>query len=176
MYGANPGDADAPIPLSEIPPLALSEVLRDVDLFVGVASVGNDPTWSDGGPEGRYRDYWHSYSFGELAETAQTRKELLSRLIPRLAIRDRAEVDGRFLLVRGDIRTYKIHLGSGNILMEPNDQYLCIVPGQMKSSRNNTGFLPFEGDGMLAVILSKALLLSKDTKITDPTITSQLGR
>jgi len=176
MYGANPGDADAPIPLSEIPPLALSEVLRDVDLFVGVSSVGNDPTWSDGGPEGRYRDYWHSYSFGELAETAQTRKELLSRLIPRLAIRDRAEVDGRFLLVRGDIRTYKIHLGSGNILMEPNDQYLCIVPGQMKSSRNNTGFLPFEGDGMLAVILSKALLLSKDTKITDPTITSQLGR
>ncbi|MFD0560204.1 uncharacterized protein DUF4132 [Stackebrandtia endophytica] len=175
-YRGGGGEADEPIPLSQIPPLVLSEVLRDVDLFVGVASVGNDPTWSDGGPEGRYRDYWHSYSFGELGQTAQTRKELLSRLIPRLAIRDRAEVDGRFLVVRGDIRTYKIHLGSGNILMEPNDQYLCIVAGQFKGGRGDTGFLPFEGDGTLAVILSKALLLAKDTAITDSTITSQLGR
>ena len=29
--------------------VAVSEVMRDVDLFVGVASVGNDPTWDDGG-------------------------------------------------------------------------------------------------------------------------------
>ena len=39
-----------PLPLDQIPPLVFSEVLRDVDLFVGVASVGNDPTWQDGGP------------------------------------------------------------------------------------------------------------------------------
>ena len=56
-----------------MPPLAFSEVMRDVDLFVGVASVGNDPTWADGGPDGRYRDYWHDYSFGALSATAQTR-------------------------------------------------------------------------------------------------------
>ena len=37
-----------------VPPLVFSEVMRDVDLFVGVASVGNDPTWDDGGPDGRY--------------------------------------------------------------------------------------------------------------------------
>ena len=47
---------------------------------------------------------------------------------PRLKIADRCTLDRRFLVVRGDLRTYKIHLGSGNILMEPNDQYLCIVP------------------------------------------------
>jgi hypothetical protein len=28
-------------------------------------------------------------------------------------------------VVKGELRTYRIHLGSGNILMEPNDQYLC---------------------------------------------------
>ncbi|WP_405489665.1 DUF4132 domain-containing protein [Streptomyces sp. NBC_00096] len=39
--GRDPVD---PLPLTEIPQLVLSEVLRDVDLFVGVASVGNDPT------------------------------------------------------------------------------------------------------------------------------------
>jgi hypothetical protein len=162
--------------LAEIPPLVLSEVLRDVDLFVGVASVGNDPTWQDGGPGGRFREYWASYSFGELGATAQTRRDLLGRLVPRLAIADRAHVDGRFLVVRGDLRTYKIHLGSGNILMSPNDQYLCIVPKQGTERVRDGLFLPFEGDRVLAVILSKAMLLAKDSQITDPTITQQLGR
>jgi hypothetical protein len=33
-------------------------------------------------------------------------------------------------MVQRYVRTYRIYLGSGNILMEPNDQYLCIVPAQ----------------------------------------------
>ncbi|MEV6968782.1 DUF4132 domain-containing protein [Hamadaea sp. NPDC051192] len=163
-----------PLPLADIPALVLSEVLRDVDLFVGVASVGNDPTWSDGGPDGRFREYWESFSFGELSGTAQTRREMLERLVPRLAIAERAHVEGRFLVVRGDLRSYKIHLGSGNILMTPNDQYLCIVPKQSPGAPTDV-FLPFEGDRVLAVILSKALMLAKDTTITDPTITRQLA-
>ncbi|WP_422733278.1 DUF4132 domain-containing protein [Micromonospora sp. WMMD558] len=166
----------APLPLDQVPPLVLSEVMRDVDLFVGVASVGNDPTWSDGGPTGRYREYWHSYGFGELSATAETRRDLLARLVPRLAVADRCEVDGRFLRVRGDLRDYKIHLGSGNILMSPNDQYLCIVPKQAVEAGPTGVFLPFEGDRMLGVILSKARLLARDTQITDPTITSQIRR
>jgi hypothetical protein len=36
--------------------------------------------------------------------------------------------------------------------------------------------LPFEGDQVLAVILSKVLLLAADDKITDPSILMQLGR
>ncbi|HEX3270296.1 MAG TPA: DUF4132 domain-containing protein [Ktedonobacterales bacterium] len=173
--GNGPND-NTPIPLEQIPPLVLSEVLRDVDLFVGVASVGNDPTWQDGGPAGRYRDYWRSYSFGELSATAETRKQLLARLIPRLAIADRCAVEGRFLRVRGDLRTYKIHLGSGNILMEPNDQYLCIVPsrGGGETATGNL-YLPFAGDSVFSIILSKAFLLAEDTKIKDTTITRQLA-
>lgn len=165
-----------PLPLVQIPPLVFSEVMRDVDLFVGVASVGNDPTWQDGGQEHRYRAYWHSYSFGELSATAETRKQLLGRLIPRLAIASRCSIEGRFLKVRGDLHTYKIHLGSGNILMEPNDQYLCIVPGRgSTTSTTEKLFLPFEGDTVLSIILSKAFLLAEDAKITDQTITRQIG-
>ena len=145
--------------------------MRDVDLFVGVASVGNDPTWPDGGPDGPVPRLLGRYSFGDLSATAQTRKAVLERLIPRLKIADRCSFADRFLVVRGDLRTYKIHLGSGNILMEPNDQYLCIVPKQ-RSPAASAGFLPFEGDGTLSIILSKAFLLADDTKITDPTITS----
>jgi hypothetical protein len=166
-----------PVPLADVPPLIFSEVMRDVDLFVGVASVANDPTWHDGGPE-QYRGYWNDFSFGELGASAQTRKAVLERLIPRLKIADRCSFADRFLIVRGDLRTYKIHLGSGNILMAPNDQYLCIVPGRGTVARANTErlFLPFEGDLTLSVILSKAFLLAEDSKIADSSIVNQIHR
>lgn len=163
-----------PLPLEEIPELVLSEILRDVDLFVGVASVGNDPTWQDGGPAGRFREYWTAYGFGELGPGAETRRDLVARLVPRLAIGDRCTVEGRFLHVRGELHTYKIHLGSGNILRTPSDQYVCIVPSASGAPVSGTGYLPFEGDRTLAVILSKAMMLARDDKITDPTILSQL--
>jgi hypothetical protein len=68
-------------------------------------------------------------------------------------------------------------LGSGNILMEPNDQYLCIVPTSKPLTGNlgNRLFLPFEGDRTLAIILSKAFLLAEDENIKDPTILHQIS-
>lgn len=50
------------------------------------------------------------------------RKEILAELLPRLtALRNIARIDGRCLVMQGKLRTYKIHIGSGNILMEPTD-------------------------------------------------------
>ncbi len=167
-------ETEQPIDLIDIPPVPFSEVLRDVDLFVGVASVGNDPAWRDNGGLTGYRDYWQAYSFGDLSEMAKNRKEILTGLIPRLKIRDIAEIRDKFLVVKGKLRTYKIHIGSTNILMEPNDQYLCIVPDRSQKSQTDNMFIPFEGDAGLSVVLSKAFLLADDDKITDPTITSQI--
>ena len=67
-------------------------------------------------------------------------------------------------------------LGSSNILMEPNDQYFCIVPDRKSSAIKPGGqvFLPFEGDRTLSVILSKAFLLADDAKIKDQSIVSQI--
>ena len=175
---AGPGTrgVNEPLPLDEIPALVFSEIMRDVDLFVGVASVGNDPTWQDGGPGGRFRDYWTSYSFGELGETARTRRAVLERLVPRLKIASQCTLSDRFLVVRGKLRTYKIHLGSGNILMEPNDQYLCIVPARDSVAVGAERlFLPFEGDVTLSIVLSKAFLLAADDAIKDPTIVRQIA-
>jgi hypothetical protein len=161
-----------PAPLAEVPALVFSEAMRDVDLFVAVTSIAADPQWADRGPD-RLRDYWHSHGFGELTENARTRRDALARLLPRLRIADRAELTDRFLRVRGDLRTYRIHLGSGNVLMEPDDAYLCIVPGRDRAAQRV--FLPFEADGgMLSLILSKAFLLADDTAITDPSITRQI--
>jgi hypothetical protein len=172
--GLRETETNEPIPLEQVPPLVFSEIMRDVDLFIGVASVGNDPTWQDGGPDGIHRDYWQDYAFGPLTGTAATRKQVLERMVPRLKIADRCSFSDRFLIVRGQKRTYKIHLGSGNILMEPNDQYLCIVPDSRLRARGDELFLPFEGDSTLSIIISKANLLAADATIKDPTITRQI--
>lgn len=165
-----------PLPLHEIPPLIFSEVMRDVDLFVGVASVGNDPAWGDTGRERLHARYWNNYAFGDLNESAKTRRAVLERLIPALSIADRCRLTDRFLQVRGNLHTYQIHLGSANIQMLPQNRYLCIVPsrGAALADRPDV-FLPFEGDQTLSVILSKAFMLAEDRKISDPSILRQLS-
>jgi hypothetical protein len=159
-----------PLALDEIPPKVFSEAMRDVDLFVGVASIAADPMWIDGGVD-RFNAYWREHAFGELGESAKLRREVLGEIIPGLRIADRLELEDRYLRVRGKLHTYRIHLGSANVLIEPGDRYLCIVPAR----RASTGklFLPFE-DERLSVILSKAFLLESDDQITDPTIVGQL--
>jgi hypothetical protein len=160
------------VPLAEVPPLVFSEAMRDIDLFVGVTSIAADPEWTDRG-EDRYTAYWRTTGFGELTANAEVRREALQRILPRLTIADRCTLDGRYLTVRGDLGTYRIHLGSANILMEPDDAYLCIVPSRRKADAKV--FLPFEDD-RLALVLSKAFLLAADSRITDPTILHQIKR
>ncbi|MEU7000884.1 DUF4132 domain-containing protein [Nonomuraea sp. NPDC046570] len=158
------------VALAEVPPLVFSEGMRDVDLFVAITSIAADPGWSDRGEE-RHRDYWSDMSSAPLPPSGEVRRDALARVLPRTAIADRCTLTDRFLIVQGDLRTYKIHLGSANILMEPGDVYLCIVP----SRRGDTKvFLPFEEDGRLALVLSKAFLLARDTRIKDKSILKQI--
>lgn len=166
---SRPGER-LPLPLDDVPPMVFSEAMRDVDLFVGVASIAGDPTWMDHGVN-RFNGYWTEHAFGELPESARVRREVLAELLPALKIADRLELEDRFLRVRGNLHSYKIHLGSANILIEPHDLFLCIVPARRPSL--GKVFLPFEDD-RLSVILSKAILLAADDKITDQTITRQL--
>ena len=162
-----------PQSLESVPPVIFSEAMRDVDLFTGVASIGSDPAWGRQDPI-PWHDYWNGFSFGELSEMAQSRKGVLERLLPRLPLRDRCQLEGRFLVVRGDRALYRIHLGSGNVLMEPGSRYLCIVQGAATKSSPHTLLLPFEGDQTLSLILSKAFLLAEDGKIKDQSILRQL--
>lgn len=175
------GDAVA---MTDVPPIVFSEIMRHCDLFVGVASIANDPLWADSGRDAEHPNQWRRaaaeyaqrQAFSDLTATGETRRRLLELILPRLAINDRCRIDGRFLCVKGHVRSYKIHLGSGNILMEPNDQYLCIVPDRSKTATGEDAVLPFEGDPVFSIILSKAMLLAADHTITDPTILSQLAR
>ena len=161
------------INMEEVPAIVFSELMRDIDLFVGVTSIANDPNWQDKG-NGEARNYWNNYAFGDLSESSKVREQALKNLIPKLKIASKCTFEGKFLKVEGSLRTYKIHLGSGNILMEPNDQYLCIVPDASKTKPSDKLYLPFDGDNMLSIIVSKAILLTEDSKITDSTITKQI--
>ncbi|MBR0869794.1 DUF4132 domain-containing protein [Bradyrhizobium tropiciagri] len=171
------------VSIADVPPLVLSEVMRHCDLFVGVASVANDPNWTDGGEAAEHpnqwrrtvgANYWRSQAFGDLGMMAETRLALLRALLPRLAIGKVSRIiDDKYLRVEGKLRAYKIHLGSGNILIEPTDQYLCIVPASAGEVKVR---LPFEGDNMLSIILSKAAMLAADDEITDRSILSQFQR
>lgn len=163
-----------PVNIPEVPPLLFSELMRDVDLFVGVCSIGNDPNWQDSGND-RLRQYWHTYAFADdLSASGEVRLEALKRIVPKLKIGPKCRFEGKYLLVQGSKHLYKIHCGSGNILMSPNDQYLCIVPDQSAKPARQDVYLPFEGDTLLSIIISKAMLLAADRDITDPTILRQI--
>ena len=160
-----------PIALQDVDPVLFSELMRDGDLFVGVAGIGADPTWGDRG-DNRFGEYWTKAAFGDLSESGKTRHAVLKDLLPGLAIASRCRLEERYLVVEGRIRTYRIHLGSGNIQMEPNNQYLCIVRDRTAASKQVR--LPFEGDDTLSIILSKAFMLTDDDKIKDASINSQI--
>jgi len=131
--------------MEDVPPIVFSEIMRDVDLFVSVTSVANDPTWADGGPNGRFANYWTYHAFGDLGQTAKMRKELIAGILPKLAI----------------------------AVIMPGNRYLCIVKSP-KARGTEKIHLPFAGDNLLSIILSKAFLLVNDDKIRDKTILSQL--
>jgi Domain of unknown function (DUF4132) len=141
------------LPFTAVPPVAFSETMRDLDLVVSVA--GTDPDRLDSPPR------------------TETRAQILAALIEDLGLKN-VTVQGTSALVRGSRATYRVHLTSGSIHVEPGG-YLCVVPATFGRTAHRRLFLPFaDDDDMTSVILSKVLLLTEDAKITDPSILAQL--
>jgi hypothetical protein len=158
--------------LDTIPPLVLSETLRDLDLFTSVCSIGTDPLWGQNNPGGPFQAYWDDFAYGERSSGIAERKAVLERLLPKIGLGAQCRLEGHFLWVQGTRGQYRIHLGSANVQMEPGSRHLCIVQGPGDSAAALQ--LPFDGDRVLSMILSKAILLVNDAKIKDQTILKQL--
>jgi hypothetical protein len=158
-------------PLETIPQRIFTEVLRDVDLFISVTSIASDPNWPN--QNHTHLDYWQRHGFGDLSTAAENRKTILATLLPKLAIARHCHIEGNFLHVRGKLHEYRIHLGSGNSIIHDLNRYLCIVQGPSDKAAKLT--LPFEGDTVLSLILSKAIMLVADDKIKDESIRRQLS-
>jgi hypothetical protein len=158
----------ATVRLADVPVTLFSEAMRDVDLFVGVTSIATDPAWALQTGD-RFSEYWEATSFGELTPSAEIRRDVVARSLPALGIAAQCELTERHLRIRGTRRVYKIHLGSGHVLMEPDDAYLHIVAKPEQQAR-----FPYDDDPTLAVILRKAVMLAADDKITDAAFLDQL--
>jgi hypothetical protein len=172
--------ADAPLPLEQVPAMAFSETLCDLETAIDATSIAADRFWTDRGAAAarplsevpgaeRYRDAFASTNRGE---AQALRKAFLESLLPSLSIAESCHVAGDWLMVDGKRATYRIHLGSGASQLAASGRHLCIVP---TSREDGLEFLPFEGDATTTLILSKAMLLAQDDRIEDPTILSQLA-
>lgn len=155
-YGTATGSGNVdgtPVPLVDVSPVAFSEVMRDLDLMVSVA--GTEPA--------------ACLSPAQAASRAQ----VLAALIADLGLA-RVTVEGHSAVVRGTRATYRVHLTSGGIQIDPGG-YLCVVPASFGSTAHKRLFLPFaDEDRMTSIILSKVLLLAEDEMISDASILTQL--
>lgn len=140
--------------LADVPPRVFSETMRDLDLVVSVAHAsGVDPQSSE--------------------SSIEMRRRLVDETCRLLAL-DNVEVDGHHARVKGSLGTYSVHLGSGIVHRIPGNTLFVVPVGGQHRGRI---FLPFvDDDPRTAEIVSKVVMLSRDDKITDPTILGQIVR
>jgi hypothetical protein len=129
-----------------------SETMRDIDLVISVAHVGQtDP------------------------ESSQSSIELriaIARETCQLFKLENVSFSERHAKIKGEIGEYSVHMGSG-ICHQVANATLSIIP--VHSQHRGRMFLPFmDQDPKTAEILSKIVLLAKDKEIQDPTILQQL--
>ncbi|MBO6206540.1 MAG: DUF4132 domain-containing protein [Lachnospiraceae bacterium] len=139
-------------PISEIPDIIFSEVMRDVDLAVSVAHAGEiDPEMS------------HS--------TIEMRRAIAEFVIPMFKLKNVTFTDSH-ALIRGERANYSVHLGSG-VIHQEGGPMLNVLP--VHSQQRGRIFLPFvDDDPKTAEVLSKIIFFAEDQKIKDPYILEQL--
>ncbi|HKP16337.1 MAG TPA: DUF5724 domain-containing protein [Gemmatimonadaceae bacterium] len=136
------------LPLDSIPAALFSEAMRDLDLVVSVAHRGGVA------PEAT-------------ASTVEMRATLLRETCELLGLGN-VEVKGSHAIIQGTLGQYSVHLGSAGVMLLPGT-YLPIVA--VHSQHRGRLFLPFaDDDPRSAEVMSKVLLLARDSEIRDPNI------
>ena len=138
--------------ISEVPDILYSEVMRDMDLAVSIAHVGGvDPETS------------HS--------TIEMRRVVLAFNMELFGLTN-VSLEGTHAYIEGKLSSYSVQLGSG-VVHTSSGAMVNILP--VHSQQRGRLFLPFiDEDPKTAEILSKILLLARDTKIKDPYILDQI--
>lgn len=141
-----------PVAFEDLEPRLFSEVMRDIDLVVSVAHVGDvDPEAS------------HS--------TIEMRAVLVEETARLFKLKN-VSTQKNHVYIDGSMGRYTVHLGSAVCHKMPG-RYLSILP--VHSQHRGRLFLPFvDEDPRSAELMSKVLLLAKDDKIQDPTVLSQI--
>jgi hypothetical protein len=134
--------------LSNVPPRVFSEAMRDLDLVVSVAHRGGvDPEAT--------------------ASTIDMRAALVRETTALLGLTN-VEMLSNHAIITGTRATYSVHLGSANVMLMPGTAIPIVA---VHSQHRGRMFLPFaDDDPRSAEVLSKVLLLARDTEIRDPNI------
>lgn len=166
-------EGDKIVPIREVAPRILSEIMRDVDFFVAVAGVGNDPEWNADSIQPDLFHQWLHLSLEQFLSSDAERAELLAAALKPLKIANQCKLERHFLVVEGTWNTYRIHFRSGSVFKSPADQYVCTGAWQTPPSLFGE-ILPFISDYFLMVLLEKAIFFAHDSEISDPAILRQI--
>jgi hypothetical protein len=163
------------ISVEAVPAIVYSEIMRDVDLFTSVCAVGPDETWSDQGDRGTgvlaSRTDWEEIS-GVLA----LRIEVLSRVLPLTTIAAHCTIDKNWLVVRGQLGTYRIEVSSALVVRVTDSgvRHLKIPQKLLEDVTIDFATFPIELDHRTQAVLRKAHLLANDWHIDSPDLVRQL--
>jgi hypothetical protein len=134
--------------LDQIPARLFSETMRDLDLVTSVAHRGGvDPEAT--------------------ASTVEMRAALVRETCELLGLSN-VELQEHHAIVQGSLARYSVHLGSAGVMVMPGSAIPIVA---VHSQFRGRLFLPFaDDDPRTAEVLSKVLLLARDTDIRDPNI------
>ena len=141
-----------PILIDNVPDLVFTEVMRDIDLVVSVAHIGDvDPEAS------------HS--------TIEMRKAIIEFNCKLFKLKNVTFTENH-ALIKGERAEYSIHLGSG-LVHQKAGSAINVLP--VHSQHRGRVFLPFiDDDPKTAEIMAKVILFAQDEKIKDVFILEQI--
>ena len=141
-----------PILIDNVPDLVFTEVMRDIDLVVSVAHIGDvDPEAS------------HS--------TIEMRKAIIEFNCKLFKLKN-VKFSENHVLIKGERAEYSIHLGSG-LIHQKAGSAINVLP--VHSQHRGRVFLPFiDDDPKTAEIMAKVILFAQDEKIKDVFILEQI--
>ena len=141
-----------PILIDDVPDLVFTEVMRDIDLVVSVAHIGDvDPEAS------------HS--------TIEMRKAIVEFNCKLFKLKN-VKFSENHVLIKGERAEYSIHLGSG-LVHQKAGSAINVLP--VHSQHRGRVFLPFiDDDPKTAEIMTKVILFAQDEKIKDVFILEQI--
>ena len=141
-----------PLRINDVPDLVFSEVMRDIDLVVSVAHVGDvDPEASQ--------------------STIEMRRAIVEFNAKLFKLKNITFTESH-ALIKGTRAEYSIHLGSG-VIHQKAGATIEVLP--VHSQHRGRIFLPFiDEDPKTAEIMSKVLLFAQDEKIKDIFILEQI--
>ena len=141
----------------DVPPVVFSEGVRDLDLFANVAAVAARPPTELDDPVAIA--LWSAAAFEPLNASGEITRDIVRRLLPAWPFASCAELTDRWLVIRPR-RTYRVHLGTGQVLVG-DSPFPGRLPAVPKRSRVP---LPID-DQRLRRIVDAATVLTRDPEI-----------